>query len=62
MHRDEVIEVEATDIVVVDDSTITCRVNLSGVELGLWNVYVTPECGEAAQCYLDDALNIIDDE
>jgi len=39
-----------------------CRVNVSGIELGLWNVVVTPECGEAAQCYLDGALNIIDDE
>jgi hypothetical protein len=60
VHRDEVMEIVATDVVVVDENTITCRVNVSGLEPGMWSVYVTPECGEAAQCHLDSALNIIE--
>ena len=62
VYRDEVMEIEATDVVVVDENTITCRVDVSDAEPGSWSVYVTPECGEAAQCHVDDVLNIIDDE
>ena len=60
--RDEAMEIYATDVVVVDEDTITCRVDLSGAEPGSWTIYVTPECGEAAQCHLDNAINIIDNE
>jgi hypothetical protein len=52
-------EIEATDVVVVDENTITCSVDVSGLDPGSWSVYVTPECGEAAQCHLDDAIDII---
>ena len=62
VYRDEVMEIEATDVVVVDENTITCRVDVSDAEPGSWSVYVIPECGEEAQCHVDDVLNIIDDE
>jgi hypothetical protein len=58
VFRDNVIRIEATDVVVADESTITCETDLNGAEAGMWNVIVTPEC-EAAKGELDDALEIV---
>jgi hypothetical protein len=59
VFRDDVTRIEATNVVVTDENTITCRVDLEGAEPDTWNVIVTPECGEAAKCHLDDALQIV---
>jgi hypothetical protein len=45
--------------VIADESIITCQANLAGAEPGLWNVVVTPECGEAAKGILEDGLQIV---
>jgi hypothetical protein len=59
VYRDDVTRIEAADVVVEDANTITCQVDLDGAAPGMWNVLVTPVCGEAARCNLDDALQII---
>jgi hypothetical protein len=55
--NDEVID--GTGAVVADTNTITCDVDLDGAQIGTWNVVVTPPCGEAAECRLDNALQIV---
>jgi len=59
VFRDDVTRIDAMNAGVVDASTIACQFNLDGAEPGWWNVVVTPPCGEAASCHLDDALLII---
>jgi len=59
VFRDDVARVNAADVVVVDENTITCRADLSDAEPNLWTVIVTPECSQAAEVQLDDALEIV---
>ena len=59
VFRDDVARVNATDVVVGDENTITCRVDLSDAEPNDWNLIVTPECGEASEHVLDDAVEIV---
>jgi len=59
VFRDDVTRINATNVVVVDENTINCQVNLDGAEPGMWNVIVTPECGDAARGTLDDGLQIV---
>jgi hypothetical protein len=58
VFRDNNTTIEATDIVIVDENTITCRVDLTGAEPGLWNVVVTPQYGETARCDFPDAVQV----
>jgi hypothetical protein len=58
VFRDNDTVINATDVVIVDENTITCRVDLTGAEPGAWNVVVTPQYGEAARGYLPTALQI----
>ena len=58
VFRDDVKKIEATNVVVTDQSTITCQVDVDNAEPGTWNVIVTPECGQAAKAVLDDAILI----
>jgi hypothetical protein len=58
VFRDDVTKVEATGVVVADENTITCQVDVDGLEPDTWNVIVTPECGSAAGCELTDGLQI----
>ncbi len=57
--RDNATRIEATDIVIVDENTITCQVDLTGTEPGVWNVVVTPQYGDTARCGLPEAIEII---
>ncbi len=59
VYRDDVARIEARSVMVVDESRIICSIDLFNAEPGMWSVIVTPECGEAAQCRLDDALQIV---
>jgi len=59
VFRDNITRIEATNVVVANENTINCQVDLTGAEPDTWNVIVTPECGEAAQCHQDDVLPII---
>jgi hypothetical protein len=59
VFRDNSERIDATDIAVVDENTITFQVDLDGTEPGTWNVTVTPECGTAARCRLGTAVQII---
>jgi len=59
VFRDDVTKIDATSVVIADESIITCQANLAGAEPGLWNVVVTPECGEAAKGILEDGLQIV---
>ncbi|MHC4206215.1 MAG: CotH kinase family protein, partial [Planctomycetota bacterium] len=59
VFRDNDTTIEATDIVIVDEGTITCRVDLAGAEPGLWNVVVTPQYGDTARCDFPGAIEIV---
>ncbi|UCG46137.1 MAG: CotH kinase family protein, partial [Phycisphaerales bacterium] len=59
VFRDNATRIEATNVVVTDQNTIACQVDLTDAQTGLWSVVVTPECGQAAVCRLDEALQII---
>jgi len=59
VFRDNVIKIDATNVVVADANTITCQVDVNGAGPGMWNVVVTPECGQAAEGELEDALQIV---
>lgn len=59
MFRDDVTRIDATNVVVVDENTITCQADLYGAKPDMWDMIVTPECGEAAQCELDDAMQVV---
>jgi len=58
VFRDQVARIDATDVVVVDANTITCQVDTSGAEPGMWGVVVTPECGDEAMYAPEDGLKI----
>ena len=60
VYRDDTKTVEATDVVVTDANTITCRLDLTDAEAGSWNAMVTPEAGEAWRAELDDAVDLLD--
>jgi hypothetical protein len=45
--------------VVADENTINCQADLEGAEPGIWQVIVTPQCGEAATCDLVDAVQVV---
>jgi len=53
------IRIEATNVIVVDANTITCQVDVNGAGSGMWDVIVTPECVQAAESKLEDALQIV---
>jgi hypothetical protein len=59
VFRDNDTRIEATDVMVVDENTITCQVDLTGAEPGVWNVVVTPEYGDSARCDLPGAVQIV---
>ncbi len=59
VFRDDVVRIEATNVVVEDENTIVSQVELNDVEPGLWDVIVVSQCSLDAQCYLEDALEII---
>jgi len=59
VFRDDVTRIDATNVVVVDENTINCQVDLDGAGPGTWNVIVTPECGEAAKGTLNNAMLIV---
>jgi len=59
VFRDNDTRIDATNIVIVDENTITCQVDLDGAEPGAWNVVVTPEYGDTARCVLPGAVQII---
>jgi len=58
VFRDNDTIINATDVVIVDENTITCQVDLKGAEPGAWNVVVTPEYGDAAKGVLPGAVEI----
>jgi len=60
VYRDDTKRVEATDVVVTDANTITCRVDLIGAEAGSWNAIVTPEAGEAWSADLENAADLLE--
>ncbi len=59
VFRDDVLRIEAADVVVAAEDRITCQIDLSSAEIGNWNVNVTPECGAAAEGMLEGGLTIV---
>jgi hypothetical protein len=59
VFRDDDTKIEATDIIIVDENTITCRIDLTGAEPGAWNVVVTPPYGDTARADLPEGLLIV---
>jgi hypothetical protein len=58
VFRDNDTVIDAIDVVILDENTITCRVDLTGAEPGAWNVVVTPPYGQTARGFLPGALQI----
>jgi hypothetical protein len=58
VFRDNDTRIDATDVVIVDENTITCQVDLTNAEPGAWNVVVTPEYGDTAKGVLPGAVQI----
>ena len=52
------LEIEAQDVVATDAQTITCTVDLTDANPGLWDVLVTPPIGLSTTCELREALEI----
>ena len=59
VFRDDVVRIEAADVVVAAEDCITCQIDLRSAEIGNWNVNVTPECGAAAEGTLEGGLTIV---
>jgi hypothetical protein len=57
VYRDDVTKIEATNIVIADENTITCQVDIDVAEPNLWTVAVTPECG--GRCEIEDGLQTV---
>jgi len=55
VFRDAVVRISAANVTVLNETTLTCQMDLTGAEPGLWNVIVTAGCGE---CALTDAVEI----
>ena len=51
---------EATDVVIEDENTITCQVDLTDAEPGIWTVIITPDCGDITQTNPDNGLQVVD--
>ncbi|MBN1125567.1 MAG: CotH kinase family protein, partial [Sedimentisphaerales bacterium] len=58
VYRDAVTRIHATNVVIVDENTITCQVDATDMAPEAWNVVVTPECG--SPCSKEDAVQIIE--
>ena len=52
-------QIEAHDVVATDAQTITCEIDLTDANPGLWNVVVTPPTGLSTPCELEDAVEIV---
>ncbi|MBE0537256.1 MAG: lamin tail domain-containing protein, partial [Phycisphaerae bacterium] len=47
VYRNNVMRINATNVVIESGSQMTCDVNVGGALPGLWKLVVTPECGQA---------------
>lgn len=56
VFRASVDRIPATDVVVQDENTITCMIDLTDAEPGLWNLVIAPQCGEFT---LKEAVEVI---
>ena len=48
--------IRATEVVALDEQTLTCQVDFAGATPGLWAVTITPTGGYVAPCHQLDAL------
>ncbi len=51
--------INATDVTVLDENTVTCQADLNDAEPGTWGMVVTPECGDPARYVSDTGLQVI---
>ncbi len=58
--RGSITRLDAHDVVVHDEATITCKVDLSQAQVGRWSVVVIPPAGMAAESELSDALEVLE--
>jgi len=59
VFRNDDTRIDATNVVVVDENTITCQVDVNGVQPSIWGMVVTPPLGDAARSDPDDFVLII---
>jgi hypothetical protein len=59
VFRDNDTTIAATDVLIVDENTITCQVDLTGAKPGAWNIVVTPPYGDTARADLQEGLLIV---
>ncbi|MBN2138556.1 MAG: lamin tail domain-containing protein [Sedimentisphaerales bacterium] len=59
VYRDSIARIEAEDVVVVNEHTVTCQVDLSEADPNMWDVIVTPECEDVETSVLEDAVEVI---
>jgi len=55
VFRNDTVRIDATNVVVVDETTVICEVDVTGAKPGSWNLIFKPPCG---QYELKDALRI----
>jgi hypothetical protein len=56
--RGTIARLEAQNVTVLDEETLTCQVDIAQANPGMWNVVIVPPAGIAANCELTDALEI----
>jgi len=49
VFRDDVAKIDAADVQIVDENTLTCRLDVTGAEAGKWSLIVTPQCGDSTK-------------
>ena len=59
VFRDDIPQIEASNVVVEDENTIICQVDMNGAEPGLWDIIIMSPCSQDAQCYLEDAIEVL---
>jgi len=59
VFRDDVVKINATNIVVEDEHTLTCRIDLDRLRPGNANLLVTPALNDSGKAFVEDAFAIL---
>ena len=58
VYRDDVAKVVATNVVVINSTTLTYQVDLTGQPCAIWNIIIKADCDQANPAFLEDALQV----
>ena len=57
VYRDDVSRIEAANVVIADENTITCEVDIDIADPNVWTLTLTPECG--SRCEIVDGFQTV---